>query len=316
MRIVTMEPLGVPTEKIQALAEKLKKSGHLFTYHETKETDEVKLIERLKDADIVILANQPLSRIVIESCPNLKMLSVAFTGVDHIALDACKERNITVCNAAGYSTHAVAELAFGLAIAVIRNIVPCDKATRAEKTKDGLVGFELHGKKFGVIGTGAIGTKVAEIARAFGCEVLACSRTKKAELTEKGIAYVDLPTLLTACDFVSLHVPLNAHTQNLINAQSLSSMKPSAILINTARGPVVDNTALAAALNEDRIAGAGIDVFEMEPPVPCAHPLVGAKNVVLTPHVAFATKEALLTRAQIVFDNIEQWQNGTPKNLI
>lgn len=316
MKIITMEPLGIPTEKITKLAKALQDAGHAFTYYETKEMDQEKLIARCQDADIIILANQPINRAVIESCPKLKMLSVAFTGVDHVALDACRERNITVCNAAGYSTNAVAELAFGLAIAVIRNLVPCDAQTRTEGTKDGLVGFELFGKKFGVVGTGAIGARVAAIARAFGCEVYAYSRTKKASLIEKGVHYVDLPTLVSTCDFISLHVPLNDHTKHLIDAKALAAMKPTAVLINTARGPVVDNAALAAALNAGKIAGAGIDVFETEPPIPKTHPLVGAKHTVLAPHVAFASAEALQKRAQIVFANIAQWLDGKPQNVI
>lgn len=316
MKIITMEPLGVPTDKISALAELLKNQGHEFTYHETKETNQENLIKRCREAEVIILANQPLSREVIEHCPNLKMISIAFTGVDHVDLAACKERNITVCNAAGYSTNAVAELVFGLAIAVIRNIVPCDQRLRTSQTKDGLVGFELSGKKFGVIGTGAIGGRVAEIAKAFGCDVFAYSRTKKTALEQNGVRFVDLQTLVSTCDFISLHIPLNDHTQNLIDEKMLAAMKPTAILINTARGPVVNNTALAAALNSGKIAGAGIDVFEMEPPVPSTHPLIKAKNTVLTPHIAFASNEALYTRAQIVFANIEKWLDGKPQNLI
>ena len=316
MKIVTMEPLGIPTNKVYALANNLKTLGHEFTYYETKETNQQNLLHRCQDADILILANQQLSRQIIENCPNLKMISVAFTGVDHIALDACKEQNITVCNAAGYSTNAVAELVFGLAIAVMRNIISCDQRLRTEQTKDGLIGFELYGKKFGVVGTGAIGARVAEIAKVFGCEVFAYSRTKKADLIAKGINYVDFETLISTCDIVSLHVPLNEHTKNLIDAKALSMMLPNAILLNTARGPVVDNTALAQALNSDKIAGAGIDVFENEPPIPMTHPLIHAKNTVLTPHIAFASNEALYTRGQIVFANIEKWLNGTPQNVI
>lgn len=316
MKIVTMEPLGIPTEKVLAMAESLKAAGHDFTYYETKETDQTKLLARCKAADILILANQPLSNNIINNCPNLKMLSVAFTGVDHIDLDACKIHNISVCNAAGYSTNAVAELVFGLSIAVIRNIVPCDQRTRQSATKDGLVGFELHGKKFGVIGTGAIGSRVAEIAQAFGCEVYAYSRTEKQSLSQKGILYVDLATLLANCDFISLHVPLNDNTKNIIDEKALATMKPTAILINTARGPVVDNKALAKALNDGKIAGAGIDVFEIEPPISADHSLISAKNTVLTPHIAFASTEALITRADIVFANIEKWLAGKPQNLI
>lgn len=316
MKIVVMEPLGVTLEKIEALAAPLKEAGHEFIYHTTKETNQEKLLARVADADIIMLANQPLSAEIINSCQNLKMLSVAFTGVDHIALEACHAKNILVCNAAGYSTNAVAELTFGLAISVIRNIVPCDGRCRSAATKDGLVGFELFGKTFGVVGTGAIGCRVAKIAQAFGCRVLAYSRTPKAELTELGVEYVALDELLMQSDFVSLHVPLTASTKGLINAEAISKMKPTAVLLNTARGGVVDSAVLADALNEGRLAGAGIDVFEIEPPIAEEHPLCHAKNTVLTPHIAFASKEALEARADIVFANLWKYFAGNPQNVV
>lgn len=316
MKIVVMEPLGVALEKINALAAALQAAGHEFVYYTSKEIQQDKLLARVQDADIIMLANQPLSAEIINACPKLKMLSVAFTGVDHVALDACRARNILVCNAAGYSTNAVAELTFGLAISVIRNIVPCDARCRRAGTKDGLVGFELFGKTFGVVGTGAIGARVAKIAAAFGCRVLAYSRTAKQELVDVGVQYVSLDELLAQSDFVSLHVPLTDATRGLINAAAIAKMKQGAVLLNTARGPVVDSAALAEALNAGKLAGAGIDVFEGEPPIAENHPLCSAKNTVLTPHVAFASREALETRADIVFANIEKWLNGAPQNVV
>lgn len=316
MKIVVMEPLGVALEKIEALAFPLREAGHELVYHTTKETAQEKLLERVADADIIMLANQPLSAEIINNCRNLKMLSVAFTGVDHIDLEACRSKNVLVCNAAGYSTNAVAELTFGLAISVIRNIVPCDGRCRSAATKDGLVGFELFGKTFGVVGTGAIGCRVARIAQAFGCRVLAYSRTPKAELSELGIKYVTLEKLLAQSDFVSLHVPLTEATKGLINADAISKMKETAVLLNTARGGVVDSRALADALNEGRLAGAGIDVFEIEPPIVEEHPLCHAKNTVLTPHIAFASKEALEARADIVFANLWKYFAGEPQNVV
>lgn len=316
MKIVVMEPLGVALEKINALAAALQAAGHEFVYYTSKETQPDKLLARVQDADIIMLANQPLSAEIINGCPKLKMLSVAFTGVDHVALDACRARNILVCNAAGYSTNAVAELTFGLAISVIRNIVPCDARCRRAETKDGLVGFELFGKTFGVVGTGAIGARVAKIAAAFGCKVLAYSRTAKQELVDAGVQYVSLDELLAQSDFVSLHVPLTDATRGLINADAIAKMKQGAVLLNTARGPVVDSEALAEALNAGKLAGAGIDVFEGEPPIAKDHPLCSAKNTVLTPHVAFASREALETRADIVFANIEKWLAGAPQNIV
>ncbi len=316
MKIVVMEPLGVAAEKIYALADSLLQAGHEFVYYADKETEQEKLLDRVRGADVIMLANQPLGADIIDACPRLKMLSVAFTGVDHVALDACRRRGITVCNAAGYSTNAVAELTFGLAISVIRNIVPCDARCRHNGVKDGLVGFELCGKTFGVVGTGAIGCRAAKIAAAFGCRVLAYSRTVKQELVDAGVCYVSLPELLAASDFISLHVPLTAETKGLIDAEALAQMKPTAVLLNTARGPVVDSAALADALNAGRLAGAGVDVFETEPPISETHPLCGAKNTVLTPHVAFASCEALEARAKIVFANIEKYLAGTPQNLV
>ena len=316
MKIVVMEPLGVALEKIDALAAPLKEAGHEFVYHTTKEIDQEKLLARVADADIIMLANQPLAADIINGCSNLKMLSVAFTGVDHIDLAACRAKNVLVCNAAGYSTNAVAELTFGLAISVIRNIVSCDARCRSAATKDGLVGFELFGKTFGVVGTGAIGSRVAKIAKAFGCRVLAYSRTTKPELMELGVEFVGLDELLAQSDFVSLHVPLTEATKGMIDADSIGKMKKTAVLLNTARGPVVDSAALAEALNADRLAGAGIDVFENEPPIAEEHPLCHAKNTVLTPHVAFASKEALEARADIVFANLWKYFAGEPQNVV
>lgn len=312
MKMVIIEPLGVADEKLLEMADFLKDKVEIV-YYNTRTTDTAELIERGKDADIIVVSNLPLNAEVIEGCRNLKMLSVAFTGVDHIAMDVCRKNGVLVSNCAGYSTCAVADLVFGMLITLYRNVIPCDKACRNGGTKDGLVGFELEGKKFGVVGTGAIGLRVAAIAQAFGCEVYAYSRTKK-EIP--GVKYVDLDTLMAECDVVSLHTPLNDSTRGLVNEKNLALMKPNAVLINTARGPVVDSAALADALKSGRIAGACIDVFENEPPVAADHPLLTAPNTVVTPHVAFATKEALVKRAVIVFDNVDKYLDGNPQNVI
>lgn len=313
MKLVIIEPLGVEDEKLLQMAKEALPESVEITYYNTRVADTDTLIERGKDADIIAVSNLPLNADVIRGCANLKMLAVAFTGVDHIAMDVCRERGITVCNCSGYSNAAVADLVFGMIVALYRSLPACGQAVRNGKTKDGLIGFELEGKKFGVVGTGAIGLKVAAVAQAFGCQVYAYSRTKK-EIP--GITYVDLDTLLAECDIVSLHTPLNDGTRGLINGERLAKMKPNAVLINTSRGPVVDSAALAEALNSGKIAGAGIDVFEGEPPIPADHPLLTAKNVIATPHIGFATKEALVKRAVIVFDNIVKWMAGTPQNVM
>lgn len=315
MKIVVLEPLGISKEEEMQASEKIRNEGHEVVFCPTKTDDLAELEKRGKDADAIIIANMPFKKNIIEKCKKLKFLSVAFAGVDHVDVDFCKAKGIMVCNAAGYSKNSVPELVFGLAISVLRNIPQCDYQARNGGTKVGLVGTELFGKKFGVVGTGAIGSRVCEIAQAFGCEVLAYSRTKKEELISKGIKYVPLNTLLKVCDIISLHVPYNKTTDKLIDDEKIAMMKKTAVLINTARGGVVDSEALAFALNEGRIKGAGIDVLEMEPPFPKDHVLLQAKNTVFTPHAAFASEEALYKRAEIVFDNIELWEKGTPQNI-
>ena len=284
-------------------------------YNKRVEKDR-KIIERAKDADIIIITNLPLSKNVINSLPKLKMISVAFTGVDHIDLEACRENDVVVSNAPGYSTHSVAELAIGLMVNVMRNMNKCDAVVRNGKTRSGLIGNEIYGKTLGIIGTGSIGTRVAEIAKAFGCNLIAYSRSKSEKAKELGIKYLSIEELFEKSDIISLHVPHTPETEGMIDADLINKMKDSAIFINTARGPIVDSEALANALNEEKIAGAGVDVFEMEPPIPEDHPLVNAKNTVLTPHVAFATPEAFDKRADIVLSNIISWDKGDPINQI
>ena len=313
MKLVILEPLGVEEEKLLALAEEKLGNRAEIVYYDTRVTDPDTLAGRAEDADIAVISNLPFKKEVMERCPKLKMLSVAFTGVDHVDMDYCHERGILVSNCAGYSNTAVSELVFGLALSLYRRIIECDRAVRAGKDKTGLVGLELSGKKFGIIGMGAIGTRTAQLAKAFGCEVLGFNRSPR---QIEGVRMTDLDTLLSECDIVSLHVPLTDETRGLIGERELSLMKLGAVLINTARGPVVDSRALAAALKEGRLAGAAVDVYETEPPIAQDHPLLTAPNVTATPHVAFATKEALYQRAAIVFDNVAGYLEGRPKNVM
>ena len=316
MKIVIMEPLSVSEAYIRKQFEPVTALGHELICYDTKTTDKAEQKERAKDADILVIANTPLSGEVIEECHSLKYLAVAFTGVDHVDLDACRKKGVAVSNAAGYSTNGVTELVFGLAIGLYRYMITCDERSRSGGTKDGLQGRELHGRTFGVVGTGAIGKRVAMIAKAFGCEVIAYNRSRKPELEELGVRYVELPELMRESDIVSVHVPSNADTRKLISADMIGLMKKTAILINTARGPVVDNDALADALMEGRIAGAGIDVFDMEPPIPSDYKLLKAPNTILTPHVAFATDEAMEIRAQIIADNVLHWLKADQINKV
>ena len=313
MKIVFLEPLGIPKAKLKAMAkEKIGDQAELI-YYDTREEDSAILIERSKDADCVVLSNFKYGRDIISQCPDLKMICVAFTGVDHVDIEYCRERGITVCNCAGYSTVAVADLVMGFVINLARNILECDKVVREGGTKAGLVGYELEGKKFGVIGMGAIGSRVSYLANAFGCKVYAYSRTPK-EI--ENVEFISMDELLEICDIVSLHVPLNNSTKGLIGKEQLRKMKKNAFLINTSRGPVVDSQALAEALKQRQIAGAAVDVFEVEPPIPREHILLHVPNLIATPHVAFASEQAFEKRAMIVCDNIKRWMDGVPQNVI
>ncbi|MSS19678.1 NAD(P)-dependent oxidoreductase [Pseudoramibacter porci] len=315
LKIVIMEPLGISDDAFKALTMLLKADGHqIIAYDHKAETEEI-LAERVADANIIVLANQPLRKKVLEHCHHLKMVDVAFTGVDHIDVDYLKANHIAICNAANYSTHAVAELAIGLMIDLKRKISESQDILVQGKSKFP-IGSELCGQTLGIVGTGTIGLQVAKIAKAFGCHLIAYSRTQREEAQAMGIEYVSLDQLMRRSDIISLHVPWTKETTQMIDAQQINKMKKEAILINTARGALIDYHALAQALNMGKIAGAGIDVFEEEPPLPPDHPLLTAKNCIITPHIAYATREALYKRAEIVFDNIRCWLEGQPQNII
>lgn len=304
MRIAVMEPLGVEQEKFMQIAREAVGNDVEIVCYDTRTTDVEELGRRGCDADIIAIGNLPFPREVLEKCENVKMLAVAFTGLDHVDLKYCEERGIKVQNCAGYATTAVAELTFGLLLDLCRNIGKCDTAARNGGTKAGLIGFELEGRTMGIVGTGAIGARVAKLAAAFGMDVIAYSRTPG---KVAGVRYVSLEELLAQADVVSLHVPLTDETRGMIGVEELALMKETAVLVNTARGPVVDTKALADALNSGRIAGAAIDVFDKEPPLDADEPLINAKNTVVTPHVAFATDESMIKRAEIEFRNIAEF---------
>lgn len=316
MKIVVIEPLNISRKKIERYRQKFAAEGHQLVAYSKRAETEAEMIKRAKSAEILIIANQPLSAEVINSCQNLKMISVAFTGVDHIALESCRKNDILVSNSSGYANQAVAELVFGLTINLLRNIKNSDQAVRNSQTGSGLIGTELASKNFGIIGFGSIGQKTARIARAFGCNILVDNHKKYKNPSELELKFLEIDDLMRQSDIVSLHVPFKDTTKNLINAEKIALMKKSAILINTARGPVVDSKALAAALNSGELAGAGIDVYEMEPPIPKEHPLLSSKNTILTPHTAFATEESFAKRAEIVFENIEKWLASNPQNIV
>lgn len=315
MKISLLEPLGVSEKVIEKLSAKLSDDGHEFVYYDSKTTDVEELKRRTGDSDIVMIANNPYPAEVVASATNLKMLSVAFTGIDHIDTKGCKEKGIMLCNAAGYSNQTVAELVIGMAVAGLRNVAKADRLVRKGGTSAGIGGREICGRTVGIVGLGKIGMKCAALFQAFGARVIAYNRSQSEEAAAMGIEYRTLDEVLSESDILSLNLPLNDETRGFINAERIAKMKPDAVFINCARGAIVDNEALAAALNEDRLGFACVDVFDMEPPIPSDYPLLSAKNTLLTPHQAFISEESMLRRADIVFQNVYAYLAGTPENI-
>ncbi|MCI6115742.1 MAG: hydroxyacid dehydrogenase [Spirochaetales bacterium] len=314
MKVAILEGLGISHEELEALERPFIEEGVEFVeYQKTLDVEELK--KETAGADAVIIANMPYPSSVISSCDTLKFIDVAFTGTDHVGLEAAREKGISVSNASGYSNEAVSELVLGMVLSFMRNISQVETRCREGKAKTGLVGCEVKGKTVGIIGLGKIGKRTAEIFNCLGATVLASSRTKHSD-TPSYITEVEKEELLRESDIVVLHCPLTPETRGLIGKKELEMMKKSAILVNVARGPVVVEEDLVEALKEGEIAGALVDVFAAEPPLALSTPILSAPNTLLTPHVAFATKESMSLRAKIVFENLRAWMDGNVINKI
>ena len=268
----------------------------------------VELLRRVAQKDALIcLPTDKIDGELLDVAPKLRMVATVSVGYDHVDLDACTKRGVTVTNTPGVLTDTTADLAWSLLMAVARRIVEGDAWTRSG-TWNGLafdifLGGDVWGKTLGIVGLGGIGREMARRALGFKMRVLYCSRNRAPEPVEKELRaeFATLDTVLRESDFVSLHVPLLASTRHLISTDSFAKMKPTAFLINTTRGPVVDEAALVQALETAQIAGAGLDVYEREPKV---HPgLLSRKDVVLAPHIGSATIETRTRMAQLAVDN-------------
>lgn len=304
MNIVFLEPLGMDGCTLRKRTAPLEQAGHQVTLYMNRTENEEELIRRAQKAEIVVVSNIPLKKHFFDHCPQLRFLDVAFTGLDHIDLEECRKRGIQVVNAAGYSTEAVAELAIGMMIAVYRKIVSGDAVVRAGGDRQNFLGTELRGKTVGIIGTGAIGQQVAKLAYAFGCRIIAYNRTPR---QLEHVQMVDKETLLRQADIITLHIPYTPETKGFIGEKELAAMSAHAILINTARGPVVDQNALYNALCKEQIAGAAVDVYDQEPPLPADFQLFNAPHLLMLPHLGYATQEAFGIRLDIVIQNIKNW---------
>jgi phosphoglycerate dehydrogenase-like enzyme len=282
-------------------------------YFDSLPDGETGLIERIHDADLVIniRSSSKFTKAVFDVCPRLQLLSIWGTGTDNIDLSAAKHHGVTVTNTPGVAAASVAEHTLALMLAAGHRIVEQDKAVRAGRWPRGDA-FVLRGKVLGVIGMGAIGAEVARLGTAIGMRVIAWTYHPE---PVTGVEFVSLDVLLKTSDVVSVHVRLSPKSEKMIGARELETMKRSAILVNTARGAIVDEAALIHALSAGHIAAAGLDVFSAEP-LPAGHSLTRLPNVVLTPHSAGITPEALEAGLQLSVANVRSYLEGSPANVV
>ncbi|MCD8380746.1 MAG: hydroxyacid dehydrogenase [Lachnospiraceae bacterium] len=295
--------------------------GETTYYWNTVTPDEVR--ERVADAEVVVANKAPLNEATLKDAPQVKLICELATGYDNVDIEYCRQRGIRVANVVNYSTAAVAQHTFALALYLYEKLPYYDNYVKSgaygaqQRFSNFDIPFgELDGKTWGIVGMGNIGRKVAEIATAFGCKVIFYSVTGKSTVTE--YERVDFDTLLKESDFLSLHCPLSDLTRNLIDLDALRKMKQTAILINVARGPVVNNRDLYQALTEGTIAAAGLDVLEKEP-IAADNPLgtiQDSQKLIITPHLAWASVEARIRCVSEVHENIRAYQEGRVRNVV
>lgn len=316
MNIVVLEQNSIGLDIDLSIYEKFGK----VTYYGNTVSE---VAERIKDADIVIANKAKLNEESMKAAPNVKLICEFATGYDNVDLEYCKSRGIKVANAVDYSTPAVAQHTFAMALYLLERLPFYDNYVKsgAYAAQDRFSNFdkpfmELEGKRWGIIGLGNIGKRTAAIAKAFGCDVVYYSVTGKNTNTE--YQRVEFDELLKTCDFISVHCPLSDLTKNLIDYDAMKKMKKTAILLNVARGPVVNNADLYRALMEEEIYAAGLDVIEKEP-ITDDNPLskiMDSEKLIITPHMAWASTEARTRLAIEVYKNIEAFVNGKTRNIV
>ena len=278
-----------------------------------------------------------INKELLDTLPALKFITTRSMGIDHIEVESCKKKGIVVSNVPTYGSHTVAEHTFALILAISRKIIPSvQQARRGDFSSVGLEGFDLYGKTLGVVGTGNIGKNVAEVALSFGMKVLAFSRSQDQELIAKGIKYVTFDELLAQSDIVTLHLPHNKETEHIINMQNIEKFKKGAVLINTARGALIETQAILEGLEKKILLAAGLDVLEEEAELKeerellsteylgkidiktelINHVLLVRDDVVITPHNAFNSREALIQIIDTTIANIKSFEAGTPQNTL
>lgn len=316
MNIVVLDGYGLNPGDLSW--DPIKALGNLTVYDRTSDQE---IVQRAIDADIILTNKTILTAGTLQSLPKLKYIGILSTGYNVVDIDAANSKGITVCNIPTYSTDSVAQMTFAHLLNITNQVGYYAENNRHGRWNSSLDFcywdhpiMELSGKKFGIIGMGHIGTAVARIALAFGMEVYACTSRAASTLDER-IHKAELEEIFRECDVISLHCPLTPATRRIINSESLALMKPTAILLNTGRGHLVNEQDLADALNNGTIAAYGADVLCVEPALP-GNPLLTAKNAYLTPHIAWASTEARKRLMEICTANIKAFLNGTPQNKI
>lgn len=307
----TLNPGDLSWDPLRALGD--------CTLHDRTPPDQV--VGRAAEAEIVLTNKTPLSRRQILGLPELRYIGVMATGFNIVDIAAARERSVPVTNVPTYGTRSVAQMTFALLLELTQHVGHHSQTVRESRWVRSpdfcywdfpLV--ELDGLTLGIVGYGRIGHAVGELAAAFGMKVLATA-SSQSKGSPRNLAVVDLDSLFEQSDVISLHCPLTSETRHLVSASRLQRMKPTALLINTSRGPLIDESALAEALNSGRIAGAGLDVLSVEPPV-AGNPLLGAKNCIITPHIAWATRSARARLLQTAVDNVRAFLDGRPQNVV
>lgn len=318
MSVKIVVPDDFPAALTGSAAEpRLRKAGDVTVHTERGADQEAELVRRIGDAAVVlnIRAHARFTDRVLAACPALRLVSIWGTGTDNVDLAACRARGVAVTNTPGVNAHAVAEHTVALVLAVTRRIPAMDRDTRAGQWPRGLL-VQLEDRTVGLIGLGAIGGRVAALLRPFGVRLLAATYGPDGgRAARAGARHVPVETLLRESDVVSLHLRLSADTEGYLGRERLALMKPTAFLVNTARGGLVDRAALLDALRQGRIAGAALDVFHEEP-IPAGDPLLALPNVVLTPHNGGMTREVIDAGLLRAVENIEQFLAGTPRDVV
>lgn len=319
MKIVVLE--GHTTNPGDLSWDGLRELGELVVYDRTSLEDTDEIIERIGDADLIFTNKVPITREVLDACPSVKFVGVLATGYNVVDVEAAKEKNVVVSNVPGYSTDSVAQLTFALLLEITHHVAHHSEEVFNGKWTDhedwtffDYPLIELAGKTIGIAGFGKIGQAVGKVAKAFGMNVLAYNRSQSEAGNQIG-TYVSMDELLEKSDIISLHLPLTDETKAMIDRVAIEKMKDGAILLNTGRGPLIDEQAVSDALNSGKLSGAGVDVVSTES-IERDNPLLQAKNCFITPHIAWATTEARERLIEISVNNAKGFIAGNPVNVV